>query len=363
MSADSPLLQPVRLGRLELTNRIVMAPLTRCRAGVGNVPTDLMATYYRQRASAGLIISEATQIMPEGQGYPSTPGIHSPEQIAGWKKVTSAVHEAGGKIVLQLWHVGRVSHSSFQPGGKLPVAPSAIAIPGEGRNATFEKVPYETPRALDISELPGIVATYAKAAENAIEAGFDGVEIHAANGYLLDQFLRDGSNQRKDAYGGSVENRFRLLREVVEAVIQSVGADRTGLRISPLQPANGMSDSNPKGTFTYVVKELAAYPLAYLHIAGMGSDQPGAAGPYFDLNELRPLWPGKLMVNYRYTQASAEAAIREGHADVVAFGIPFIANPDLVNRVRLDAPWNEADASTFYGGDAKGYTDYPVYSG
>ncbi|MGE4356470.1 alkene reductase [Halothiobacillus sp.] len=363
MSSNSALLQPITLGQISLANRMVMAPLTRCRAGEGNVPTDLMVEYYRQRATAGLIISEATQIMPEGQGYPSTPGIHSPEQIAGWKKVTSAVHAAGGKMVLQLWHVGRVSHSSFQPGGVLPVAPSAIAIPGEVRNAQFEKVPYETPRALDIAELPGIVATYAQAAKNAIEAGFDGVEIHAANGYLLDQFLRDGSNHRNDIYGGSLENRFRLVREVVEAVTTAVGADRTGIRISPLQPANGMSDSNPWGTFSYVVKQLAAYPLAYLHIAGMGSDQPGAAGPYFDLNDLRPLWPGKLMVNYHYTQATAEAAITEGHADVVAFGVPFIANPDLVNRVRLDAPWNEADANTFYGGGSKGYTDYPVYSG
>jgi N-ethylmaleimide reductase len=363
MSSNSALLQPTVLGQISLANRMVMAPLTRCRAGEGNVPTDLMAEYYRQRASAGLIITEASQIMPEGQGYPSTPGIYSPEQIAGWKKVTSAVHEAGGKIVLQLWHVGRVSHSSFQPGGVLPVAPSAIAIPGEGRNSKFEKTPYETPRALDIAELPGIVATYAQGAKNAIEAGFDGVEIHSANGYLLDQFLRDGTNHREDAYGGSLENRFRLLREVVEAVTAAVGADRTGLRISPLQPANGMGDSNPWGTFSYVVKELAAYPLAYLHVAGMGSDQPGAAGPYFDLHDLRPLWPGKMMVNYHYNQATGEAAITDGHADVVAFGVPFIANPDLVNRVRLDAPWNDADASTFYGGDGKGYTDYPVYLG
>lgn len=363
MSSNSALLQPITLGQISLANRVVMAPLTRCRAGEGNVPTDLMVEYYRQRASAGLIISEATQIMPEGQGYPNTPGIHSPGQIAGWQKVTSAVHAAGAKMVLQLWHVGRVSHSSFQPGGKLPVAPSAIAIPGEGRTADFSKAPYETPRALDVAELPGIVATYVQAEKNAIEAGFDGVEIHSANGYLLDEFLRDGTNQRDDAYGGSLENRFRLLREVVEAVTAAVGADRTGLRISPLQPANGISDSDPWGTFSYVVKELAAYPLAYLHVAGMGSDQPGAAGPHFDLNDLRPLWPGNMMVNYHYTQASGEAAINDGHADLVAYGVPFIANPDLVNRFRLDAPLNEADASTFYGGDDKGYTDYPVYSG
>ncbi len=362
MSNTSVLLQPITLGAIELANRLVMAPLTRCRAGAGNVPTDLMAEYYRQRASAGLIISEATQIMPEGQGYPNTPGIYNEAQIAGWRKVTDAVHAAGGKIVLQLWHVGRVSHSSFQPHGALPVAPSAIAIPGEGRDATFKKVPFETPRALDTAEIPKLVWAYELASHHAIAAGFDGVEIHAANGYLLDQFLRDGSNQRSDQYGGSIVNRARFLMDVVDAVTAAVGADRVGLRISPLQPANGMSDSDPWATFSHVVRAVDAFNLSYLHVAGMGVDQPGAAGPTFDLNALRPLWSGKMMVNYQYDQARAEAAVHEGLADVVAFGVPFIANPDLVNRFRLDAPLNAADANTFYGGNAKGYTDYPVYS-
>lgn len=362
MSADSNLLQPITFGAISLTNRVVMAPLTRCRAGAGNVPTDLMVEYYRQRASVGLIISEATQIMPEGQGYPSTPGIHSAEQVAGWRKITDAVHKAGGKMVLQLWHVGRVSHSEFQPNQALPVAPSAIAIPGEGYTPSGMKKPYETPRALETAEIPGIIAAYVQGAKNAIAAGFDGVEVHGANGYLLDQFLRDGSNKRTDQYGGSLENRARLLMEVVDAVTAAVGAERTGLRISPVQPANGMSDSNPKETFTYVVEKLNAYPLAYLHIAGMGVDQPGAAGPAFDLNSLRPLWSGKLVVNYRYDLTKAEAAISEGHADAVAFGVPLIANPDLVARIARDAPWNEADSSSFYGGDEHGYTDYPVLS-
>ncbi|ANJ66545.1 alkene reductase [Halothiobacillus diazotrophicus] len=360
MSADSILLQPTSFGAIPVANRVVMAPLTRCRAGAGNVPTDLMVEYYRQRASVGLIISEASQIMPEGQGYPSTPGIHSDEQIAGWRKITDAVHQAGGKMVLQLWHVGRVSHSEFQPNQALPVAPSAMAIPGEGYTPSGAKKPYETPRALETAEIPGIVAAYVQGAKNAMAAGFDGVEIHGANGYLLDQFLRDGSNKRTDQYGGSLENRARLLMEVVDAVTAAVGAERTGLRISPLQPANGMSDSNPKATFSYVVEQVNAYPLAYLHIAGMGVDQPGAAGPAFDLNSLRPLWSGKLMVNYGYDQSSAEKVVTEGHADAVAFGKPMIANPDLVARIEQDAPWNVPDSSTFYGGGEHGYTDYPV---
>lgn len=360
MSAASVLLRPIELGALSLPNRVVMAPLTRCRAGDGNVPTDLMAEYYRQRATAGLIISEASQIVPEGQGYPHTPGIHSAAQVAGWRKVTEAVHAAGGRMVLQLWHVGRVSHSDYQPDKNLPVAPSAIAIPGETRTPSGEKKPFETPRPLALDELPALVEAYARAARQAMDAGFDGVEIHGANGYLLDQFLRDGSNHRDDRYGGSVENRSRLLMEVVEAVTSVVGADRTGLRLSPLQPANGMSDSDPKGTFTHVVQALNAYPLAYLHIAGMGVDQPGAAGPAFDLNDLRALWRGKMIVNYQYDQDRAESAIREDHADAVAFGVPYIANPDLVERIRQDASWNAADPDSFYGGDAHGYTDYPT---
>ncbi len=360
MSAQSPLLQPVEFGSISLPNRVLMAPLTRCRAGAGNVPTDLMVEYYRQRATSGLIISEATQIVPEGQGYPNTPGIHSPEQEAGWRKVTDAVHAAGGRMVLQLWHVGRVSHSDYQPDRQLPVSASAIAIEGEVRTPSGEHKPYEVPRALDIEEIPALIQAYATAARHAIDAGFDGVEIHSANGYLLDQFLRDGTNRREDRYGGSLENRMRLLLEVVEAVTGEVGAERTGLRLSPLQPANGMSDSDPKTTFSRTIEALNAYPLAYLHIAGMGEDQPGAAGPSFDLNELRPLWKGKLVVNYHYDQSRAEAAIADNHADAVAFGVPYIANPDLVERIRRDAAWNAADPDTFYGGDAHGYTDYPT---
>ncbi len=357
---SSPLLSSIEFGDIHLQNRVIMAPLTRCRAGAGNVPTDLMAKYYRQRATAGLIVSEASQILPEGQGYPSTPGIHTAEQVVGWRKLTDAVHDAGGKMVLQLWHVGRVSHSSFQPGGRLPVAPSAIAIAGEGRTADFGKAPYETPRALEAAEIPGIVRAYADAAARALDAGFDGVEIHAANGYLIDQFLRDGTNHRTDEYGGNLENRLRFLREITEAVIARVGASRTGVRISPLQPANGMFDSDPQATFSAVVRLLDGYGLAYLHVAGMGVDQPGAAGPVFDLNALRPLWSGKLVANFRYDQAKAEAAITAGHADAVAFGVPFIANPDLVARFAKNAPLNAADANTFYGGGEKGYTDYPT---
>ncbi|WP_407275125.1 alkene reductase [Halothiobacillus sp. DCM-1] len=353
------LLSPVTLGDLTLKNRCVMAPLTRCRAGAGNVPTDLMAEYYRQRATAGLIISEASQILPEGQGYPSTPGMHSAEQVAGWRKVTAAVHEAGGLMVLQLWHVGRVSHSSFQPGHARPVAPSALAIAGEGRTADFGKAPYETPRALETAEIPGIVQAYADAASRALDAGFDGVEIHAANGYLIDQFLRDGTNHRTDAYGGSLENRLRFLREITEAVTARVGAGRVGVRISPLQPANGMFDSDPQTTFRAVVHMLDGFGLAYLHVAGMGSDQPGAAGPAFALDSLRGLWSGRWMVNYRYTRETAEVALTEGRADAVAFGVPFIANPDLVARFARGAELNTADPASFYGGGAAGYTDYP----
>ncbi len=353
------LLSPITLGDLTLNNRMVMAPLTRCRAGAGNVPTALMAEYYRQRATAGLIISEASQIVPEGQGYPSTPGIHSADQVAGWRQVTAAVHAAGGTMVLQLWHVGRVSHSSFQPGGGLPVSASAIAIQGEGRTADFSKAPYETPRALDTAEIPALVQAYADAAARAMDAGFDGVEIHAANGYLIDQFLRDGSNHRSDAYGGSLDNRLRFLREITEAVTARIGAARVGVRISPLQPANGMFDSDPEATFSAVVRLLDGFGLAYLHIAGMGTEQPGAAGPFFDLNRLRRLWSGRLIVNFCYTQASAEAALAAGQTDAVAFGVPFIANPDLVARFARHAPLNAPNPDTFYGGGAEGYTDYP----
>ncbi len=361
MSQDSVLLTPVTLGDLSLPNRVIMAPLTRCRATVpGNVPNEMMRTYYRQRAGAGLIISEATQVVPEGQGYPATPGIHSDEQQAGWEMITRTVHETGGRIILQLWHVGRVSHSDFQPDNKLPVAPSAIAIDGEGYVPSGEKKPFETPRALETEEIPELVEAYARATERALAAGFDGVEVHAANGYLIDEFLRDGTNKRTDRYGGSLENRMRLLREVLSAVIRVAGAERTGVRISPLQPFNGMYDSDPWGTFSYVVRELNAFGLAYLHIAGMGEDAPGEAGPAFDLADLVPLFDGAVIRNYQYDQSRAERDVEQGYATAVAFGVPFIANPDLVERFRRDAPLNEPDTSTFYGGGEKGYIDYPT---
>ncbi|HER35380.1 MAG: alkene reductase [Halothiobacillaceae bacterium] len=361
MSQESPLLSTVALGDLHLPNRLIMAPLTRCRATVpGNVPNDMMRVYYRQRAGAGLIISEATQVVPEGQGYPATPGIHSDEQQAGWEAITRAVHDAGGRIVLQLWHVGRVSHSDFQPAGKLPVAPSAIAIDGQGYVPSGEKKPFETPRALETEEIPEVVAAYARATERALAAGFDGVEVHAANGYLIDQFLRDGSNTRSDRYGGSLENRSRLLREVLVAVTEVAGPARTGVRLSPLQPMNGMHDSDPWGTFSHVVRELDAFDLAYLHVAGMGEDAPGDAGPAFDLAELVPLFRGPVIRNYHYDRARAETDVTDGRAAAVAFGVPFIANPDLVERVRCDAAWNAPDAATFYGGGERGYIDYPT---
>ncbi|MDG4866400.1 alkene reductase [Guyparkeria sp. 1SP6A2] len=360
MSQDSVLLTPVALGDLSLPSRVIMAPLTRCRASEGNVPNEMMRTYYRQRAGAGLIINEATQIVPEGQGYPATPGIHNDAQQAGWEMITRAVHDEGGRIVLQLWHVGRVSHSDFQPGGKLPVAPSAIAIDGEGYVPSGEKKPFETPRALETEEIPGLVEDYARATERALAAGFDGVEVHAANGYLIDEFLRDGTNKRNDQYGGSLENRMRLLREVLAAVTRVAGPSRTGVRLSPLQPMNGMYDSDPWGTFSYVVRELNPFGLAYLHLAGMGEDDPGAAGPAFDLADLVPLFEGPVIRNFNYDQARAEADVSAGRADAVAFGRPFIANPDLVERIRRDAPWNEGDPSTFYGGGEKGYIDYPT---
>jgi len=357
---DTPdLFTPIQLGALSLPNRIVMAPMTRNRASEGNVPNELMVEYYRQRASAGLLITEGAQIMPEGQGYPLTPGIHSQQQIAGWRQVTDAVHQAGGRIVLQLWHVGRISHSSLQPQGQLPVAPSAVRPAGQA--VTFSGMqPFETPRALEAGELPAIVAQYATAARNAREAGFDGIEIHSANGYLLDQFLRNGSNHRTDAYGGSIENRSRLLLEVVEAVCNAWSADHVGVRLSPVQPFNDMRDSDPRSTFLHVVKALNRFELAFLHITEMGKDNPGAAGPDFDFRLLRDAWDGIYMTNAGYDKTRANAAIASGAADLIAFGVPFIANPDLVERFRRNGPLNQADSATFYGGGAAGYTDYPT---
>ena len=354
------LFTPIEIGPLKLPNRIVMAPLTRSRAAAGNVPTVLNALYYAQRASAGLIVSEATQVAPEGQGYISTPGIHSADQIEGWKCVTGAVHVAGGRIVLQLWHVGRISHQSFQPGGKLPVAPSAIRPNGQAFTANgFEPIP--TPRALDIAEIPGVVAQYAQGARNAMAAGFDGVEVHGANGYLIDQFLRDGTNKRIDAYGGSIENRTRFLLEVVDAVTAAVGAERTGLRISPQNGQNDIADSDPQRLFDHVASALSGKGLCYLHV--IEGDTGGTAVPSFDYSEIKRRFGGIVIANNGFDRERANEAIEQARADLVAFGKPFIGNPDLVIRLYLDAPLNPANRETFYGGADQGYTDYPLLRG
>jgi len=352
------LFSPVKLGGIALNNRIVMAPLTRNRAGEGGVPQEINVQYYAQRASAGLIITEATPISPMGHGYPLLPGIYTDAQIAGWKKVTDAVHAKGGKMVMQLWHVGRISHPSLLPNEATPVAPSAVKPAGQA--FTFQGlVDYVTPRALEVSELPGIVADYVQAAKNALKAGFDGVEIHSANGYLLDQFLRDGSNKRTDQYGGSFENRARLLMEVTKAVVDAVGSDKVGLRLSPVNPFNDMKDSNPQALFNYVTEQLNQFNLAYLHVVEGGIHGGGIADP-FDFVAMRKLCKSPYMANLSYDKARGNAAIASGHADAVAYGVPFISNPDLVERFRNDAPLNEADATSFYGGSEKGYTDYPM---
>ncbi len=361
------LFSPLKAGRLQLANRIVMAPLTRNRAP-GAQPTPLMATYYAQRASAGLIVTEATAISHQGQGYADEPGLWSAEQVARWRQVTDAVHAAGGRIVVQLWHVGRVSHVDLQPGGQPPVAPSAITAKTRTvliREGVPTFVETSAPRALELPELPGIVEDYRRAARNAIEAGFDGVEVHGANGYLLDQFLRSGSNHRSDAYGGSIENRARLLIEVMQAVTQEIGGDRTGLRLSPVTPANDASDPYPQPLFDHVVKQLAPLSLAYLHLiegaTGGARDHVQGDAP-FDYAALRSAYraaggQAAWMVNNGYDRPLAEASLAEG-ADLVAFGKLFIANPDLPHRLRLGGPFNEPDRSTFYGGGHQGYTDY-----
>ena len=354
------LFNPIEVGPLKLPNRVVMAPLTRSRADAGNVPTALNALYYAQRASAGLIISEATQVVPEGQGYISTPGIHSAEQIRGWQCVTGAVHVAGGRMVLQLWHVGRISHQSFQAGGKLPVAPSAIRPNGQAFTANgFEPIP--TPRALETDEIPGVVQQYARGARNALAAGFDGVEVHGANGYLIDQFLRDGTNKRTDQYGGSIENRTRCLLEVVDAVIAAAGAERTGLRISPQNGQNDISDSDPQRLFNHVASALSGKGLAYLHV--IEGDTGGTPVPPFDYKEIKRRFGGIVIANNAFDKARADQAIEEDRADLVAFGKPFISNPDLVTRLYLNAPLAPANRETFYGGADQGYTDYPLLRG
>ncbi|MDX2181881.1 MAG: alkene reductase [Bryobacteraceae bacterium] len=353
------LFEPYNLGGVELKNRLVMAPMTRGRAQADGTPSDLQVEYYRQRATAGLIITEATSISSQGHGWVGAPGIFTESHRDGWKAVTHAVHAAGGRILLQLWHMGRVSHPDFL-NGELPVGPSAIAAQGESYTATGKK-PYVVPRALDAAELPGIVADYARAAKLAIDAGFDGVEIHAANGYLLDQFLRDGSNHRTDSYGGSIENRVRLLREVMEAVTAAAGAERTGVRISPNNPYNDMRDSNPLATFSAVAQAAREAKLLFLHVMDpVKKDHMLSDGSEQIHPALKPIFGGPLMVNGGYDRETAEAAIHAGTADLVAFGVPFLANPDLVRRYAEGASLNRPSFPTFYFGGEKGYTDYPA---
>jgi len=354
------LLTPFRLGACEIPNRLVMAPLTRMRAGPGRVPTPLMALYYAQRATSGLIVSEATAISRQGTGCLNTPGIYTDEQVAGWQRVTEAVHQASGRIFLQLWHMGRVSHPSFQPDGKLPVAPSAIC-PQSGQILTETGLQaYVTPRALETDELAGIVSQYSAGAQRAKTAGFDGVEIHNANGYLLDQFLRDGTNNRVDAYGGSIQNRARLTLEVTEAVTQVWGADRVGIRFSPGSAFNDMIDSNPLMTFSHVLRELNRFHLAYAHLITTTEDDLWHGAAPVTLLGLRQEFSGPVIVNNGFNQEMATWALTEGVADAVAFGRLFIANPDLPERFRLETPLNTPDEATFYGGTEKGYTDYPT---
>lgn len=359
------LLDPVAVDDLSLANRMVMAPLTRSRAGQGNVPTALMATYYSQRATAGLIITEATQVCPQGQGYIATPGIHSDEQVQGWKAVNAQVHAAGGTTCLQLWHVGRISHSFFQPGGAAPVAPSAIQPAMKAyTDKGFEDCP--TPRALETEEVQALVHTYREAAEKAKAADFDMVEIHAANGYLLDQFLRDKTNQRTDIYGGSIENRTRFLMEVVHAVLQVFPAHRVGCRISPVSRFNDIDDSDPAALFGFVAEQLGQLKSGYLHIIEGQTGGSRDSDPRVDFAGLRRSFKkagGRLtMVNNGYTREMAQAAVSSGSADLVSFGVSFLANPDLVSRFRQGHPLNIPDQATFYGGAEKGYTDYPIYS-
>jgi N-ethylmaleimide reductase len=361
MNHSINLFSPYQLGDLELPNRIVMAPLTRQRAGQGNVPHALNATYYAQRASAGLIIAEATQVSPQGQGYPNTPGIHSPEQVAGWKLVTDAVHKEGGRIFLQLWHVGRISHPDLQADGALPVAPSAITPQGQAFTSEGFK-PFVTPRALETTEIPGIVEKYRQGAINALAAGFDGIEVHAANGYLIDQFLRDGTNQRTDEYGGSIENRVRFLLEIVEAVTSVWDAKRVGVRLSPSGTFNDMRDSNPLETFGYTAQVLNRFDLAYLHLVESTDADIRHGGTAVPTNYLREMYTGTLIVSGGYTAEKGNAVLANQQADLVAFGTLYIANPDLPRRLALNAPLNQPNPESFYGGGEKGYTDYPFWS-
>lgn len=354
----NPLLTNYTSHGLNLSNRVVMAPMTRSRAGDGNTATDLMATYYRQRSSAGLIITEGTQISQQGVGYPWTPGIHTDAQIEGWKKVTGAVHEKEGKIFAQIWHVGRISHPYFHD-GELPVAPSAIKP--EGKAFTPEGMKeFVEPRALETDEISGVIDDYVQAARNAMEAGFDGVEIHGANGYLIDQFIQDGTNKRTDRYGGSEKNRARFALEVTRAVAEAIGSKKTGIRLSPSGEFNDMQDSNPKETFTYLIEQLNKLDLAYLHLVeplSDVSDKPNYAGNVAEF--YRPAYDGTLIICGGYDRESGIEVLEKGYADLVAYAQLFLANPDLPERFAKNAPLNEPDRDTFYGGGEEGYTDYP----
>jgi len=366
---DLHLFSPVKIGDLDLPHRVAMAPLTRSRAGQGNVPTLMNVTYYRQRAGAALIVTEATQISQQGQGYAWTPGIHSAEQIAGWRSVSDAVHEEGGRIFLQLWHVGRVSHPSFQPDAGLPVAPTAMPVPGktfivdEAGNGVWGEIP--VPQELTVDGIQAIVADYVQAARNALEAGMDGVEIHAGNGYLIDQFINSSSNRRTDLYGGSVENRGRFLLEVVDGIVAAIGSRRVSVRLTPMGRFMGMGDETPEETFGHIARELDRRNLAYLHLVEpqmVGTVLDGTIDPRWDkiIGLMRKLYRGTLMLAGGYDLVSAEKALADGRADIIAFGRPFIANPDLPERLRTNAPLNTPDSSSFFGGGAAGYIDYPA---
>ena len=359
MSQPSNLLEPYQLGPITLPNRLVMAPLTRNRAvPPGMVPSPLAVDYYGQRASAGLLVTEASQVSQQGQGYQDTPGIYSREQVAGWRKVTDRVHEKGGRIFIQIWHVGRVSHVSLQPNGGAPVAPSAIRANGKTFvGGAFTDI--SEPRALELAEIPFILDSFKRATANALEAGFDGVEIHGANGYLLDQFAKDGANKRNDAYGGSIENRAKLMLEVTMAVAAEAGANRTGIRISPVTPSNDISDSDPQPLFDHIVDGLSDLKLVYLHVVEGATGGPRDNAP-FDYASLRKRFAGAYVANNGYDFELATKTLAAGAADLIAFGKPFISNPDLVERLKRGAPLNAWDKATFYGGDAKGYTDYPA---
>ncbi|ADH89566.1 NADH:flavin oxidoreductase/NADH oxidase [Ancylobacter novellus DSM 506] len=359
MSTPPSLFDSYRLGDITLSNRIVMAPLTRNRASAGLVPSPLAVEYYGQRASAGLIVTEATQISDTAQGYQDTPGIFTDAQVEGWKKVTDTVHAKGGHIFVQMWHVGRVSHRSLQPGGAAPLAPSAVRANTKTYvNNGFAEV--DEPRALTLDEIKGVVEDFGKAAANAIRAGFDGVEIHGANGYLIDQFLRDGANKRTDEYGGSIENRTRFLKEVLESVTGAIGAKRTGIRLSPVTPANDLSDSDPQPLFNHAMDVVESFHPVYVHMIEGATQGPRDIVPDFDFEALRNRYSGTWMVNNGYDKAMAEKAVATGKADLVAFGRGFVSSPDAVERLRRGAAFNEIDRATLYGGGAKGYIDYPT---